>query len=96
MIARLFAKLLVLPLLLAVKITSALLYGATWIAAHIAGPFLFCFGGFAVYSAVLHDWTNFAILAVICGLVYGSFVASGLLLGLMYTIGSEMSEFLLS
>ena len=96
MIARLFAKLLVLPILLIVKMAGALLYGIAWAAAHVAGPLLFCFGGFAVCSVFQHDWTDAAILAAVCGLIYGAFIISGFLLGLMQNIGSGLSEFLLS
>lgn len=96
LIVKLFAKLLALPLLLIIRLFGALLYGVSWAAAHVAGPFLFCYGGFAVYSVFQKEWTNAIILTVVCGLVYGVFIAAGVLLGLIQSAAASIRDFLWS
>lgn len=96
LVVKLVMKLVVLPVLLAVRMIEALLYGMAWLAAHIAGPLLFCMAGFAIYYACLREWTDVAILSAVCCLVYGAFLGSGILIAFVQMIGDGITGFLWS
>ena len=91
---KLFAKLLLLPLILLVKTAGILLYGIMLLSARLAGPVITFFVICAAVSAFGRHWRDVIILAACCGAVWLLYAVAGFLIGMINLAGRRMTDLL--
>jgi len=74
---KLILKALALPVILILKIFSAVVNLLVKLSAYILGPLMLFITACAVYSLVKTNWTNVAILAVMDAVIFAAVFAAG-------------------
>ena len=93
---RVLMILLAIPVMIVIKLVSAIIETATKISAVLAGPFLVFVIGCGIYCAVTANWKSLIILAAVAGVVILAYLFIGLVLGLLDMAGSRLKYFIRS
>lgn len=93
---KIIAKIFAIPAIAVLKIIGILISILAKLSCVLAGPFLVFVIGCGIYSAVVRNWRNLMILAVVAAACIVFYLLVGVLLGGIDIAGSRMKKFLRS